>query len=1066
MVAATDTEEIARSVSQPDPLFRQPSVPPDFPSLERRVLELWKRQRVFERSTENRAEAPERVFYEGPPTANGKPGLHHVWARVYKDLFCRFWTMRGYRVARRAGWDTHGLPVEVQVERELGFSGKDQIESYGVAAFVERCRQSVLEYVEDWKLLTERIGYFVDTDDAYWTMSPDYIQSVWWHLSQLYGRGLLFEDVKVVPYCARCGTALSSHELGQPEVYREVDDVAAYVRFPLVGPLPAELADARALVVWTTTPWTLPSNTAVAVGEDIDYVVVDGLVVAAGRADAVLGDGAAQRATARVGGGALIGVAYRRPLDAVAVPDGAAAPGWTVVPASFVTATEGTGLVHVAPAFGADDWALGRRLALPSLNPVGPDGRFTEAAGWLSGLAVKAADGAILERLASDGLLVRAEEFRHQYPHCWRCSTPLIYWGTPSWYVATSRHKADLIAANEAVVWRPEHVKHGRFGEWLANNVDWALSRDRYWGTPLPIWRCPGGHERCVASLAELSELSGTDLLRLDPHRPGIDEVAFACPECGEPARRVEAVIDAWFDSGSMPAAQWGVPATPGSSERFVIPAEFVCEAIDQTRGWFYSLLAVNQLVHGAAPYRHVLALGHIVDADGRKMSKSLGNVIDPWTILDSRGADPLRWWMFHQGSPWTSTRTSLAMIDASTSDVLLTLWNTWSFFATYAGLNDFDPDDDAVPPPAQRAPIDRWVLSRLAGTTAAATAAMEDYRPLEAATSIGTLVDDLSNWYVRRSRRRFWRTDPGTPAAEILAAHATLLEVLRGLARLMAPFCPFLADELWLSLGGGGDSVHLAEWPAADEALVDADLEASTALTRQVVSLGRAARALAATRVRQPLRRAVVVLPARSPSLLREDIAEELNVDDVVISDSLSDALSVQLVPSFARLGPRLGAASKHVRAALAELDAAAAAEAAATLAGGGAVTVRLDGTLVDLGPDDVEVRTTPREGFTAAAEGGLAVALDLELDEDLRHRGLQREVVRQLQDLRKEAGFELSDRVVVWLEGFDELAVDSALIGREVLADRIEFAATGDAGQVISGGEGRQGRALVRRA
>jgi isoleucyl-tRNA synthetase len=1072
-------------------------MPPDFPALERGVLEYWKTARVFERSTDDRPDAPERVFYEGPPTANAQPGLHHVWARVYKDLFCRFWTMRGYRVPRRAGWDTHGLPVEVQVERALGFSGKDQIEAYGVAAFVERCRQSVLEYVEDWKRLTERIGYFVDVDEAYWTMSPSYVQSVWWHLAQLFQRGLLFEDLKVVPYCARCGTALSSHELGQPEVYREVEDVSAYVRFPLTGAAPADwgTAGAGALVVWTTTPWTLPSNTAVAVGPDIDYVVVDGMVVAADRTEAVFGTGALDRATARMKGSDLVGLAYRRPLDAVEVlPAGASGagsragatagslsaasegpgasgagsgPGWTVVAAQFVSADEGTGLVHIAPAFGADDWALGRQLGLPTLNPVGPDGRFTGAAGWLAGRAVKEADAAIVERLAADGLLVRSEQFSHQYPHCWRCSTPLIYWGTPSWYVATSSHKADLIAANETVTWRPEHVKHGRFGEWLANNVDWALSRDRYWGTPLPIWRCPSGHQVCVSSLAELSELSGCDQSALDPHRPAIDEVTWPCARCGEESRRVEAVIDAWFDSGSMPAAQWGYPAEPGSADRFVIPADFVAEAIDQTRGWFYSLLAVNVLVHGKVPYRHVLSLAHIVDADGRKMSKSVGNVIDPWTILDSRGADPLRWWMFHQGSPWTSTRTSLAMIDSSTADVLLTLWNSWSFFATYAGLNGFEPADERVPAAGDRADVDRWILSRLASTVAVVTGHMEDYRPLEAATSIGSLIDDVSNWYVRRSRRRYWRTDPGASAEDGLAAHATLLEVLLATAQLLAPFCPFVAEELWRSLGGP-DSVHLARWPEPElhTALVDTDLEASVELTRRVVSLGRAARAQAGQRVRQPLRRAVVVVPPRSPRLLTSDVAEELNVDDVVVSDSLSDALSVQLLPNFKQLGPRLGEASKHVHAALGALEPEAVQSAAAVLAAGGTMTVQLEGATVELDAEDVEVRTTPREGFTAANEGGLAVALDLELDGDLLRRGAVREVIRQLQDLRKDAGLELSDRVSVWLEGFDDLREDSDLIAREVLAAHIEFVPGEGSGHALAGGDGRSGKAWLEKA
>jgi isoleucyl-tRNA synthetase len=1066
--------------------FRQPTMPPDFPALEHTVLEFWRTEHIFEHSTNDRPDAPELVFYEGPPTANGKPGLHHVWARVYKDLFCRFWTMRGFRVPRRAGWDTHGLAVEVQVERELGFSGKDQIEAYGVAAFVERCRQSVVEYVEEWKRLTERIGYFVDIEHAYWTMSPRYIESVWWHLAQLFDRGLLFEDVKVVPYCVRCGTALSSHELGQPEVYRDVADVSVYVRFRLTGAPPSGAATgAEALVVWTTTPWTLPSNAAVAVGEDIDYVVVDGAIVAGERAEAVFGVGALDRASARVKGGDLVGLQYIRPLDAVEVSPAAGPNAWTVLPATFVTADEGTGLVHIAPAFGGDDWALGRQFSLPTINPVGPDGRFTDAAGWLAGTAVGSANALIVDRLAEDGLLVRAETFTHSYPHCWRCRTPLIYWGTPSWYVATSSHKASLIAANETVSWRPEHVKHGRFGEWLANNVDWALSRDRYWGTPLPIWRCPGGHQRCVASLAELSELSGRDLSTLDPHRPVIDNVTWPCSQCGAEARRVEAVIDAWFDSGSMPAAQWGYPAEPGSAERLVIPAEFVAEAIDQTRGWFYSLLAVNVLVHGTTPYRHALALGHIVDADGRKMSKSLGNVIDPWTILDSRGADPLRWWMFHQGSPWTSTRTSLAMIDASTADVLLTLWNSWSFFATYAGLNGFDPTDEHVPVPSQRPDVDRWILSRLVSTAATATASMEDYRPLEAATALGSLIDDLSNWYVRRSRRRFWRTDPATSSADVLGAHATLLEVLLAVARLLAPFCPFVAEELWRSLGGAKscaqgaiaarpaaaadrtpDSVHLAPWPALDPSFIDAGLEASVDISRQVVSLGRAARAQAGQRVRQPLRRAVVVLPPRSPRLLVADIADELNVDEVIVSDALGDAVSVQLVPNYKRLGPRLGESSKHVRPALAALDPAAALTAATTLAGGGTLTVHLGGGSVELGPEDIEVRTIAREGFTATTQGGMAVALDLELDDDLLRRGLVREVIRQIQDLRKSTGLELSDRVAVWLRGFEDLREDAAAISREVLAVRLEFGPGEGAGFDIEAGDGRVGTAWVHKA
>ncbi|MHB8295211.1 MAG: isoleucine--tRNA ligase, partial [Acidimicrobiales bacterium] len=911
----------------------------DFQALEAEVLERWHRHDVFRRSVSQRTDVPDFVFYEGPPTANGMPGLHHVWARVYKDLFCRFQTMRGRRVERRAGWDTHGLPVEVEVEKRLGFSGKDEIEAFGVAEFVARCAESVREYVGEWERLTDRIGFWVDTSDAYWTYHSSYVQSVWWHLRQLFDAGLLFEDLKVVPYCPRCGTALSSHELGQADVYREVEDTSVYVRLRVTGARPDGVEE---LVVWTTTPWTLPSNTAVAVAPELTYVVVDGMVVAEARADEVLGEGAAGRASARIEGSDLVGLRYERPLDAVAVPegadgsrpDGSRPDGWRVVGAGFVTGGEGTGLVHIAPAFGADDWLLGRAEGLPTLNPVGPDGCFTAAAGWLAGRAVMEANAEIVAALRRSGRLLRAERHVHSYPHCWRCGTPLIYWGKPSWYVATSRRKDDLLAANSRVTWRPEHTKTGRFGEWLANNVDWALSRDRYWGTPLPIWRCGEGHARCVASLAELSELAGRDVSGIDPHRPVIDEVSFACPDCGGAARRVEAVIDAWFDSGSMPAAQWGYPAVEGSAERFAFPAGFVCEAVDQTRGWFYSLLAVNVLVFGRAPYETVLSLGHIVDADGRKMSKSQGNAIDPWDILDSRGADPLRWWMVHQGSPWTSTRTSMEAIDASTADVLMTLWNTWSFFSTYAGLNAFDPAGPEVPAPRARPLLDRWMRSRLHGTISEVTAALEDYQPLTAANAIAALADDMSNWYVRRSRRRFWRTDPAAPPAGSLAAQATLHEVLTSTALMLAPMCPFLAEAMWRQLTDAPEdaSVHLELWPEGDATAVVPQLEEDMALVRRLVSLGRAARARAGVRVRQPLRRALVVLPAGSAGLggaglggaglgeagLREIVAEELNVDEVVVAEAMGEVLSFQLVPNFRLLGPRLGERVKLVATAL----------------------------------------------------------------------------------------------------------------------------------------------------
>jgi isoleucyl-tRNA synthetase len=1020
-----------------------PPVPPDtdFVALEQAVLARWASHRVFERSIEQREGAPEWVFYEGPPTANGMPGLHHVWARVYKDLFCRFHAMRGSYVARRAGWDTHGLPVEVEVEKRLGITGKRQIEDQvGVAEFVRLCRESVYSYVDEFTRLTTRIGYWVDTDAAYWTLDPSYIESVWWLLRQLFDQGLLYEDLKVVPYCPRCGTALSSHELGQPGVYTDEEDESAYVRFPLLRPDPSVVAEAEALVIWTTTPWTLLSNTGVAVNPELTYAVVDGLIVAEDLVDAVLGVGASSRVTRRIGGASLVGLHYRRPFDDLAPPN--QADGWRVG-ADYVTTEEGTGLVHLAPAFGEIDRQIGRENGLPSLNPVGPDGRFTDEIPWLANREVRASNTIINDRLEEEGLLVRRHPYVHSYPHCWRCRTPLIYWGKPSWYIATSTRKDDLLAANATVDWHPAHIREGRFGEWLANNVDWALSRDRYWGTPLPIWKCGRGHLWCISSLAELSELCGRDVTGIDPHRPVIDDVTFDCPTCAEAghsdedsmAWRVEPVIDAWFDSGSMPAAQVGYPHAPGSPEAFSFPADFISEAIDQTRGWFYSLLAINTLVFGESPYKHVVCLGHIVDADGRKMSKSLGNIIDPWTILDTRGADALRWWMFSQGSPWTPTRASMSAIDTAMRDMLLKLWNTLSFFTTYASLNEFDPVDPAIPAAAARGPLDRWILSRLASTSRDVTASLEGYEPLEAATALAGLVDDLSNWYVRRSRRRFWRTDPDAPAGDTLAAQATLHEVLTHVSLLLAPFCPFVADATWHALTGADDaqSVHLADWPTQGAAMIDRDLEEQMALARRLTSLGRAARSEAGVKVRQPLSRALVFLPPGASAILHDIVAEELNVDEIDVADELSEVLQFELVGNFRTLGPRLKDEVQYLKPALAALDGAA---AAATLEAGGSITISLPGGLIELSPDDVQLRVRGQQGFAVSREGGEVVALDLTLTDSLRHRGLAREVVRLVQDLRKNSGLDVSDRIHLNLEGLDMIKDHFDYIAREVLA------------------------------
>jgi isoleucyl-tRNA synthetase len=1042
-------------------VFRPVSPDLDFVRLEESELERWATHRVFQRSLELRHGAPPWVFYEGPPTANGKPGLHHVWARVYKDLLCRFQTMRGFYVARRGGWDTHGLPVEVEVEKRLGISGKKAIEEeIGVERFTELCKESVHQYVGEFERLSERIGYWLDWDQAYWTYHPSYVDSVWWQLQQIFEKGLLYEDLKVLPYCPRCGTALSSHELGQPGVYTDEIDESCYIKLALTDTIPT-LPGATHLAVWTTTPWTLLSNVAVAVNPDVTYAVVDGLVVALDLVTAVCGDDATVGGTCP--GRDLLGAHYQRPFDDVAFPDGV--DTCFVVAADYVTTEDGTGLVHQSPAFGEIDRQVCRANGLPTVNPVGPDGAFTAQVSWLQGVGVRDANSTINDELERRGVLLRRFPYEHSLPHCWRCGTVLIYWGKPSWYIATSTIKDQMIAQNASIDWHPGHIRDGRFGEWLHNNVDWALSRDRFWGTPLPIWRCAANHLTCVGSRQELAVLANAPVGDIDPHRPGIDAVTFPCPTCGDECRRVEPVIDCWFDSGAMPAAQVGFPHVPGSAEQFQFPAQYICEAIDQTRGWFYSLLAVNTLVFGSTPYEHVLCLGHIVDADGRKMSKSVGNVIDPWDVLQTRGADPLRWWMFSQGSPWTPTRASLGAIDTSLRETLGTLWNTVSFFTTYASLNSFSPTDADIPARPARSDMDRWILSRVEGVTQLVTDSLDAYEPLAAANALASLIDDLSNWYVRRSRRRFWRTDPRAPRSDSLAAHATLLEVLQRLTLLLAPFTPFVADALYHELFAVGedDSVHLADWPTADTQAVDHLLESSMEVARRLTSIGRAARAEAGVKVRQPLARALVFLPngvAHPPAGVVE---EELNVDALEFGGELADVLTFELVPNFKTLGPRLGEAVKELRPALAALDGAL---AAAALDEGRTVSVSLSTGTYELSGEDLDLRVKSQGGYAVSREGGEVVALDVTLTDELRRRGFLRDLVRQIQDVRKSAGLALSDRIALVLEGCDDLADGFAEFANEVLAVQVVVGRGAGEGSPLEFDDGRTATAWLTKA
>ncbi len=1002
-----------------------------FPELEERVLSRWRERDVFAQSLHRRTGAAPWGFYEGPPTANGPPATHHVLARVFKDIFPRYKTMCGYYVERKGGWDCHGLPVELAVEAELGFTSKEDIERYGIAEFNARCRSLVLSHVEDWNRLTERIGFWIDLDDAYRTLDRDYIESVWWALKTIHDRGLLYEKLKVVPYCPRCGTALSSHELGQPDVYRDVLDPSVYVRLPVTEPRGAAHAGDE-LVVWTTTPWTLVSNAAVAVDPELIYARVradDGavLIVAEELVERVLPSGADVLET--FPGSELEGVAYEPPFGFIG-RDAYGERGHTVLLGDFVTAQEGTGLVHTAIAFGEDDFRLGEQYGLNVVNPVRLDGTFDERIGPYAGRWVKDADQDLIEDLRARGRLLRAETFEHSYPHCWRCHTPLLYYAKPSWYIATSQRKDRLLAANETVNWYPDHVKHGRFGKWLEGNVDWALSRERYWGTPLPVWRCPAGHVRAIGSLGELEELSGVALA--DPHRPFVDDVTFLCAQCEDQMQRVPEVIDVWFDSGSMPFAQYHAPHENEEHFRERFPADFICEALDQTRGWFYSLLAVSALLFDRAPYRNVVCLGLILAEDGRKMSKSLGNVVDPWEVIDRYGADAYRWYLFTSKQPWDGYRFSMEAIAEGVRQFLLQLWNTYAFYVLYAHANGVVPEMLGDTEPSE---LDRWIRSRLQATVEVVRERLDDFDATFAGRAIQELVDELSNWYVRRSRRRFWDGDP--------AAFATLRECLVTIAQLLAPFCPFVADEIYDNLDGAEPSVHLCDFP--EPGARDLELEEAMAIARETVRLGLAARGQAKLKVRQPLRAAVVVATGRERAAIERLgglVRDELNVHELRFVSQADELAEVELKPNYRTLGPRFGKHMPVVAAAVAGLDGD---RAASAVREGRTVAITVGGDDHGLSAEDLVVSMKPLPGYQVEREGSHAVGLELEIDDELRMEGWAREIVHVVQKARQEAGLDISDRIALTLDG-DAEALTAArthesYIAGETLAVRVSY-------------------------
>jgi isoleucyl-tRNA synthetase len=1028
--------------------------PLDYPTadaLERDLLDTWERESLFRQTLEQGRAGEPFVFYEGPPTANGHPGIHHVFARTIKDLVCRYQAMRGRQVTRIAGWDTHGLPVEIAVEKELNLSGKADIERFGVAEFNRRCRESAFTYKREFEALSTRIGYWLEYDRAYVTYTKEYVESVWWLLAQLHGRGLLVEGHKVLPYCPRCGTALSSHELALG--YAPHRSPSIHVRFRLARP--AADGRPRHLLVWTTTPWTLPSNVAVAVHPDLQYVEVDvdgtRLIVERGIAESKAVPGGTHGK--RLGefpvldafpGRDLVGQGYHQLLDAVRVDP---ARAFRVVAGDFVTSEEGTGLVHIAPAFGADDYAVGQREGLDFVNPVDPTGRFAGTE-WdaINGRTVFEANPVIARRLEEDGVLFGRydpEGYEHTYPFCWRCDSPLIYYARRSWFVRTTAFRDRMLAINHEVGWHPPEVGTGRFGEWLENNIDWALSRDRYWGTPLPVWRCERDetHLVVIGSYAELADLLGAPLgADFDPHKPSVDELVFPCRACGGRMRRVPEVIDAWFDSGAMPVAQWHWPFEHDGEFRRHMPADFICEGLDQTRGWFYSLLAIAAGLFDGPAYRHVIVNGLVLDADGRKMSKRLGNVVDPWQAVERHGADAVRLYLLGSSQVWLPKRFDPAAITEVAGGAMNRLRNTYGFFALYA--EGWRPR--MAPPVEERPLVDRWLLDRVERLVREVTAAWDAF---DVTTGVRALLDfidqDLSNWYVRVNRGRFWAPD----ASADPAALATLHEALVTLCRLLAPAAPFVSDALHRRLTG--TSVHLAPMPRPGAAEPDAVRAAAMDAVRRLATLARAARDQAGLRVRQPLARMRIAVPAalRGDTLgaLLDLLAAEVNVREITFTDD-TELVRLRGKPNFRTLGKVYGKATPAAARVAESLDPDA---LRALEAGREVVREGAEGTF-RFRPDDVVVEREVRTGWLVQTEGPFVVALDPAVTPALREEGLAREVVNRIQRFRKEAGYAYTTRIIFSVSGDPEVEAATTahrgVIAQETLARRVEIGQTLD--------------------
>ena len=1011
-------------------MFKPISPKLDITEMENAILRYWKDQEIFKKTGLERMGKPEYVFYEGPPTANGKPGVHHVEARAFKDMFPRYKIMRGFHVSRRGGWDTHGLPVEIEVEKKHGFTNKQQIEDYGIAKFNEECRKSVFDYIQDWEKLTDRIAFWVDLKDAYVTYTNEYIESVWWILKSFWEKGLLYQGYKVVPYCPRCGTPLSDHEVAQG--YAEAKDPSVFVRLPLVD------VPNTSLLVWTTTPWTLPGNVAVAANPEVDYVTIERDLPEGGKERLIL----AQMLMEKVFGEDQINIIdnfkgkeldhYQyQPLFTFMLPD---KPAYFVVMGDFVTTEDGTGLVHMAPAFGAEDMQAAIKYDLPILMTVGPDGTFNPDITPWKGLFVKDADPLIVKDLLARGLLFRSELYTHTYPFCWRCDTPLLYYARGTWYIRTSQFKDRLVEINRNNInWVPTHVKEGRFGNWLENNIDWALGRERFWGTPLPVWECKEcKHQECVGSVAELTQKTGQDQSDLDLHRPFVDDVQWNCPECNSIMQRVPELIDVWFDSGSMPVAQLHYPFENQELFSNQFPADYICEAVDQTRGWFYSLHAISTMLFDSESYKNVVCLGLVLDRDGQKMSKSRGTAIDPWDILNVSGADAFRWYFYTSGPPHAERRFSPDLVTDIVRSFTLTLWNVYSFFVTYANLDKPVVKENFLPVNE----LDKWLLSTLNVLVRDVTKAYEEYDVPGATRPIEAFVENLSTWYLRRSRRRFWKSESDLDKQ---AAYNTLYTALVTLSKLLAPAMPFLAEEMYQNLvrntsPNSAESVHLADWPTVHEYMIDEKLNTNMALVMKMVSLGHSARQKANRRVRQPLAEvAITVRNEEERNAIEahaELISDELNVKQVRLLDTSNEAAAFSLKPLPKQLGQKYGNRFPGLANAIKALDAETSAR---LLLAGEPISVEVDHQNYEIFPDEVEVHAEAREGYSVANEGAYMVALVTDLTPKLIEEGLVREFVRRIQDLRKQLDFDISDRIDLFIECSPRL--------RNAISENIEY-------------------------